>query len=290
MQEELDSTVASLLVDIKHGIDADLRLETLARAAGTSPFRLHRHFSTTVGETPKRHVARLRLERAARLLATTDQSVLGIGLTVGFASHETFARAFKRAFGSSPTAYRKAVKAAQAERMERNRDFRGACCQLSHVRFEAMPTTALLAIRRPGSYANLAYAAHAGLWDELIAWAQARGITFGAQRLGLFPDDPLMTPPLYQSADLCIPIEGMVEADKRVRCITLSSGLYAMIDHFGPYETLIQAYRALADGVRRSGRYVVREDVRVQVFDTMREGGHPAANRSRVCVPVTRTG
>ena len=58
--------IAPLLTEVKDNLDGDLTLAALARAAGASPFQFPRQFSSAVGETPRRHVERLRLERAAR--------------------------------------------------------------------------------------------------------------------------------------------------------------------------------------------------------------------------------
>jgi AraC family transcriptional regulator len=277
--------VTPLLVDVKQNLDQDLSLHALARDLGYSPFHFHRLFSTTVGETPKRHVQRVRLERAAYKLAISDESIVQVGLSVGFGSHETFARAFRRGFGVSPSAYRKAAKAAQVVRMERNREFRGEGCQLSEVWFAPMRPTPLLAIRRLGEYARLDAAARAALWDELVAWAGREGLACGPLRIGLFPDDPTLTPPALQACDICIPVERMTSGDGRVRCFELAGGMYGMIEHLGPYATVNQAYRNLADGIRRS-EFEFREDPPVQVFLDAQPGD--LAGRSQVWFPVRR--
>src|SRR5688572_6286599 len=88
-----------LLIDVQDHLDREISLGSLARQYGYSPFHFHRFFSSAVGETPKQHIDRLRLERAAYKLAITGETVLAIALGVGFNNHETFSRAFKRAFG-----------------------------------------------------------------------------------------------------------------------------------------------------------------------------------------------
>ena len=87
--------------------DADLSLDALARETCLSAFHLHRVFSAVAGETPKQFIQRLRLDRAAAMLLTGDDSVLDIALACGFQSHESFCRAFRRRFGIQPTEYRK---------------------------------------------------------------------------------------------------------------------------------------------------------------------------------------
>ena len=279
--------VAPLLVEVKANLDQELSLESLARGSGYSPFHFHRLFSTAVGETPGRHVRRLRLERAAYKLAITDDRVIQVGLAVGYQTHESFTRAFRRSFGVSPSAYRRAARAAQAERMERNRAFRGEGCQLSEVWFAQVRATTLLALRHTGEYLRLGASRRAGLWDELERWSAEHGGASGTLRLGLFPDDPTLTPPPLQAADLCIPIDRPVGGDGRIRSVELAGGLYAMIEHLGPYRTVSQAYRNLADGVRRSG-LAFREDPPVQVFMQSDPHDDEAPERCQVWFPVRR--
>jgi transcriptional regulator GlxA family with amidase domain len=126
--------LAALLLRVEAALDDDLTLASMAREAGYSPFHFHRRFAARLGETPAKHVARMRLERAAYLVAVTDAPLTDIGLAVGFQNHETFARAFRRRFGRAPSQYRRDAYAALAERKERTRDFRGDGCRLSEVR------------------------------------------------------------------------------------------------------------------------------------------------------------
>ena len=88
-------------------LDADLSLDSLAAQARISAFHLHRIFSAASGETPKQFIQRLRLDRGAAMLLTSDHSVLDVALACGFHSHESFCRAFRRRFGTKPSEYRR---------------------------------------------------------------------------------------------------------------------------------------------------------------------------------------
>lgn len=258
--------IPSLLTEIKDGLDQDLTLRNLAQASGLSPHRFRRVFMRAVGETPRRHVERLRLERAAYRLAVTEAKVVDIAVAVGFDSHEVFSRAFRRWSGLTPVAYRQAAKSVQIDRLERNRYFQGDGCSLTEVWFETRPSTPLLAIRVLGDYARLnSSTARAPIWGEILGWAERHKVQVEEGRWGLFPDDPILTPRALQGADLCVPVGAVVQGDRRVRCIELAGGVYGKIGHLGPGSTIGQAYRQLADGIRRSN-YTFREEPPVQVF------------------------
>ncbi|GAB4465265.1 MAG: hypothetical protein OHK0029_35780 [Armatimonadaceae bacterium] len=81
----------------------------LAEATHLSRYHFQRTFRSAVGETPGKMRRRLLLERAACELRTTSRSVTEIALDTGYQSLEGFGRAFKGAFGQSPSSYRAAA-------------------------------------------------------------------------------------------------------------------------------------------------------------------------------------
>jgi AraC-like DNA-binding protein len=83
-----------------------LGVDDLARAAGLSRAHFSREFRRAFGVAPHAYLLTRRLERAAALLRTTDNSVAEICLAVGLQGIGSFTTSFKRAFGKTPTAYR----------------------------------------------------------------------------------------------------------------------------------------------------------------------------------------
>lgn len=93
---------------VERHLDEPLPLERLADVATFSRYHFHRIFTAHVGETPGQFVQRLRVERAALLLAANPaRTVLEVALEVGFGDPAAFSRAFARLYGASPTAYRR---------------------------------------------------------------------------------------------------------------------------------------------------------------------------------------
>ncbi|MQA80875.1 MAG: helix-turn-helix domain-containing protein [Streptosporangiales bacterium] len=87
--------------------EPDVCGETLAARAHLSRFHFDRVVAATAGETPAAFRRRILLERAAYRLVSSRHGVLDIAVEAGYSSHEAFTRAFARAFGSSPTAWRR---------------------------------------------------------------------------------------------------------------------------------------------------------------------------------------
>lgn len=83
-----------------------LDVEVLAKRAGMSLRTLHRRCLTVLGETPAKLVEKLRVERARTLLKTTDLPTKELATKCGFGSTARMNRAFSRALGMTPAAYR----------------------------------------------------------------------------------------------------------------------------------------------------------------------------------------
>ncbi|MFB0833652.1 AraC family transcriptional regulator [Arthrobacter halodurans] len=85
--------------------DPNLGVEGVARATNVSARKIHSLFAST-GQTPAAYARRLRMERAASLLADrsqTQQTVQSVASACGFRDTSTFTRAFRRAHQCSPT-------------------------------------------------------------------------------------------------------------------------------------------------------------------------------------------
>jgi AraC-like DNA-binding protein len=89
---------------------APVSLEDGARRAGLSPYHFLRLFSRVVGVTPHQYLLRVRLRRAAKLLAEETLPVTEVALDCGFSDLSNFVRTFGRAAGVSPKRFRRAAR------------------------------------------------------------------------------------------------------------------------------------------------------------------------------------
>src|SRR5215467_16325054 len=92
---------------VANSLDTQARTQDLARRAYQSRTQFHRLFRAVVEETPAVMRRRLLLERAAHQLVHTGMSVTEVALDANYNSLEAFTRAFRRAFRTSPSIYRR---------------------------------------------------------------------------------------------------------------------------------------------------------------------------------------
>ncbi|HSI64264.1 MAG TPA: AraC family transcriptional regulator [Candidatus Saccharimonadia bacterium] len=86
-------------------------LEALAGAVGLSPYQLSRAFHAHHGVTIPGYLRRLRMNKAAKLMAATDLLIGDIARSVGYASMSAFNRAFIREMHKGPSEYRESLRA-----------------------------------------------------------------------------------------------------------------------------------------------------------------------------------
>jgi AraC-like DNA-binding protein len=90
----------------------DWRIEALADAVALSRSAFYDRFVRLIGQPPMQYLAQWRMQVASNLLRQGHAPVASIALEVGYESEAAFSRAFKRAVGVPPAAWRRARDAA----------------------------------------------------------------------------------------------------------------------------------------------------------------------------------
>ncbi len=85
---------------------SDLELDDIARRVASSRRQLQRAYAEIGDTTFREHLTRVRMERAAELLANGSLTVREVARRVGYRQPAQFAKTFRRHLGHVPSAYR----------------------------------------------------------------------------------------------------------------------------------------------------------------------------------------
>ncbi|MCC0025166.1 MAG: helix-turn-helix domain-containing protein [Hyphomicrobiaceae bacterium] len=281
-----------LLIGVQTTPERDISLEALANEYGLSPSHFQRVFTEAVGESPRAHVERLRLERAAWRLFISDEPIIDIAFDVGFRSPETFSRAFKRKFGKTPSDYRKSMIRRTGEQPEIGPLDQQLGCRLSEVTFLTLKPMNCIGLRRFGPYSDYSNLPPFGPTNQhyprILERLETRNIAHRKLAITIPYDNPLITPDHLQQADACLQILEEAPADREFRRVDLPGGLYAAIEHRGPYETLIHGYTAVGMRMSNSTRYRLRPAPPLQFFRETSPDGDPMKHLTEIYFPVEK--
>ncbi len=251
-QLDYQTRVLRVLVHIQNNLDDALDLEHLASIANFSPHHFHRIFRGLVGEPVKEHVRRLRLERSAHLLKTSDQPVTQIAFSAGYETHEAYTRAFRAMFDQSPTEFRKisrpqdmpvspsGVRYAPDAPIDQLQEI-PIMFDESSVRIVETKDRRVAFMRHTGPYTEVGET-----WQAFMGWVMQNGMfnkintVFAAAH-----DDPDVTPADKLRYDCCIEVDGGFQPSGDVGVQTIAGGKYAVATHKGSYTKLADVYGGL---------------------------------------------
>lgn len=87
--------------------EGELSLAELALTVGLSANHFCRSFAKSMGQPPHQWISTRRIERSKALMADAELSLTDVAQRVGYTSQSAFGRAFQRAVGETPSAWRR---------------------------------------------------------------------------------------------------------------------------------------------------------------------------------------
>lgn len=85
--------------------EPEFNIDLLADKMGLNRRQLSQKIKTLMGQTVNEFVKTVRLNKAAELLLTTDDTVSEIAYKLGYTAPANFSRSFSKQFGKTPTEY-----------------------------------------------------------------------------------------------------------------------------------------------------------------------------------------
>jgi len=237
----------------------EVDVASLAGIANFSPYHFHRIFRAIVREPLNKYVQRIRIEKAAHLLAyQSDKSITDISGECGFSSPATFARVFKEYFGINATEWRKSgyekfsknrkARSKNSEEVSKawkdpvvspmyidpstnNYSWRIGMLNRSDIAVEVknLPEVKVAYIRHIGEFKGETEK-WASLFQNLMKWGGARGLIQcpGTEFYTVFRDDLNITDFSKFKADVCISLSSDIKPEGEVGVAEIPSGKYAI--------------------------------------------------------------
>jgi len=107
MQSQTVYITAQAIRYIEDNLNHKLDLDNIAKSLHYSKFHLHRIFTKTTGLTIHDYIQRRRLTEAAKLLVSSQKSIIEIALISGYESQQAFTGIFKAMYKTTPAHFRK---------------------------------------------------------------------------------------------------------------------------------------------------------------------------------------
>lgn len=246
-RQSYEERVLRVLIYIQEHLDSKLSLEQLAEIAEFSPYHFHRIFRSIVTENVTEYVRRLRLERAARALKNSTQSITTLAFDAGYETHESFSRAFRTMFGESPSQFRKKYTNTEtpvAFHFQRTFPIK----KLQEISEGVAPNISV-EIHEIESL-SLAFFRHTGMYtkesiekanDVIVEYFKKKKMPQEEmQVIGILYDDPEITPADKLRYDACVIVDSLFEPNGTIGLQYIAGGDYAVMSHNGSIDTVEQ--------------------------------------------------
>lgn len=223
---------------IETNANKDISLEDISAYSYLSKYHFHRIFKSIIGDTAKEYLTRLRLEKSALLLKNSDKAINEIAYECGYCSPETFTRAFKNYFSTTPSQFKESSKQELFNKQTIHKDSTLQSLNVSQPKIVKINDLNLAYIRHFGSYDKVGKS-----FQKLMLWAIKNLILkLKPTTLGIVHDNPDLTEETKIRFDACVLITKEIQPKGEVGYKKIKGGKFAVFRYEGPYETFYPVY------------------------------------------------
>ncbi len=220
---------------IDRHLGEEMSVEQLSQVANFSKYHFHRQFSGYAGITVFRYIRLMRLKRASyRLVFSEHTRIIDIALEAGFENPESFSRAFKNAFGQTPSQFR--AKPAWQPWNDQYRFTSRERKQTMQVKIVDFKKTAVAALEHRGAPERVNDSARI-----FIEWRKESRLSpvKTSSTFGIAYDDPEKTQPENFRFDICGSVTAPVPDNPQgVVNKVIPGGRCAVVRHIGSHDNI----------------------------------------------------
>jgi len=240
--EEIYRQKVNRVIDyISANLHQPLALDTLADQIYVSQRQLLRIMRSALNEPLYAYIARQRVERAVMYMQTEPMSLTKLAGMVGYDSPQSFSKAFKKQFGTSPKAYMNDLRT----RLENYMQSSGNRQDHLHAEICEVGDLELVYIRIIGKYGEKE--PYETAWDSLIHFlANNQALSHETRLIGISFDDPNVTLSNQCRFYACAAVHKKMVPTGAFGTIQLRRGKYAVYTLKGCYSGLQELYNNIS--------------------------------------------
>lgn len=249
-------TISRIKTYIDYNLFAELDLEQLAVIANLSFFHFRRVFRSVTGENIGTYIQRLRLEYIAHLLIATGQSIEEIRRQTNYLTKFSLAKAFKKHFGTSMTAYRTKYQAMNTQLDSGN---------LPNAKIKRLNTQKAVCLEVGNTFRN--EQTYAAIWKELKHYKEIHlKQNTGCYFMSISQDNPFVTPMEQCRFYIGIITDETIIHKGKFSVQDIPGGMYAVFTHKGSYSALSEFYQTIYEQWLPNSRYHQKQPLTFEIY------------------------
>ncbi len=226
---------------LSKSVSEPVPLLKMGEIAGVDPFHLNKLFVNYLGITPFEYHQYIRIGYATRLLKKKEISITDICFATGYETPSSFSKAFKKLLHFSPSQFRK------MNGTERTLKRFSHVLPFNHVAvskpiIKKLPEIPIFFVEKSGYYDGMYFEAGREGSIEISEFVQQFGLEESTETIiALFPEPPLGMDDPQNTVLIGGFHNGDVKASGNIETDILPAGKWAIFQHQGPWEFLIQS-------------------------------------------------
>ena len=226
---------------ISTNLHQPLALDKLADRIHVSQRQLLRIMRLSLNESLSAYVARQRMERAVMYMQAEKMSLTTLSEMVGYDNPQSFSKAFKKQFGTSPKAYMN-ERQTRLENYLKNSGNRQNCLHAERCEEDNLE---LVYIRIFGKYGDSE--PYETAWNKLVRFLKHhQALSETTRFIGISFDDPNVTKQEQCRYYACASVQTKITPAGEFGTIQLPRGKYAVYTLKGSYSGLQELYNNIS--------------------------------------------
>ena len=264
---------------IHNNLDQKIAISDLAELSNFSPFHFHRIVKALLNEPIGSYIIRVRLERAAKMICYSNDSIEHIAYSVGYESPSSLSKQFKNHFGISPIEYRKTktltIKPPKMIDLDLN---------IKKPKTVILEEKQCLVMPLKGEYQSLDYKS---AWTKLWAVVKSQKLfTAGIEHIGVPYDDPKITLGDKTRYDACLVIHKEAKPEGEIGVKTLKGGKFVMFHYTGSYKHLSAVYDYIFNDCLLNSDYELRDEPLMEMYRNNPERTEESKLKTEIYLPI----